>query len=1061
VADDSLTVEALLGELTWLRALARRLLDEHAADDASQATLLTALERRPDLGQGLRPWLTRVLRNLSLRQRRDETRRRRREDAVRRSEAIASTDEVVVRAAAQRAVVDAVMELAEPYRTTVLLRFFEELPPRAVAERMGVPVDTVHTRLRRALERLRERLDQGHADRAAWATPLSVWCGADIAAGAGAGSAWSAPLGLLFLTWKTKLVIAAVLVLAIGAAWFAFADRTVAPPVEVPVADVPAPAPMPVPQDSKQEPEAKRVDAMLTPTVRPGPQGLVDVWVVHRFTGAPASGAEVWYGSFDPLQVVPPGQWDEWRELSGDRETFLRHFGRCTIADAAGNVRLPSGPYLQVVARCEGECGELALSAGSRPQDGWKVEVQPDRTIRVQTVDADGHPVSGVPIGLEYDASYPGAARENRLGTTRGDDAMLVVHHLERQPRDGPWMITTCIPGGVQSHVAVDRRAMPAGPVQLTVPATARLIVQLRDPRATDLAEDAYVALDVQLPDGQRGRWLTQGFRTDANGRASLYVGVGSRLEVSARTGVLHFKETVSVPAVPGAEVVVRFTLDGTVLCGRAVDAAGAPLSYQTIAVNDDGGTGPFLRTDGQGRFRWYRSQPGQRRAPQRLLFHCAPAVPTNGWLWATCEGAWSQGDELDLGDLTFTAGPLVAAGQVFAGERPASIEDLTLAVNSQRFANGLWALGSNGTLQTQWTSDARFTVRGFVPDDAEQLRLAVKSGGMLPATLEFRRGSEGLRVELKPSCGCVVRFAHGTAIQPGMVVVRLLPADPVLQAKRDVPFAEVWRNTGLTVGKKVDDAVTEYTWLDREPGRYLLTLSTPAEQQPAVQREVALVAGRTESIDLELPEGLRLVTVKVVDEAGAPIRDEHAVVLLDRSDGQQWVGAPVENGAAVLLLSQPACPVLALAPHRAAVRTVVRGDCTVALQPASTVHVRLANAPTLPPGVKLELRVEPEPGGIWQFPFVLTNSKGGANLLSGTGLCGDVAPAGDGTFAVEVPASGPYRWNLVLKRADGRTGLVPLQPRSTEVMEGEISKEASVTASEDKLAEVLQQMAR
>ena len=59
--------------------------------------------------------------------------------------------------------------LDEPYRTTVLLRFFEDLPPRRVAARMGVPVETVRSRVQRAVTQLRSRLDpDGDGRGAAW-----------------------------------------------------------------------------------------------------------------------------------------------------------------------------------------------------------------------------------------------------------------------------------------------------------------------------------------------------------------------------------------------------------------------------------------------------------------------------------------------------------------------------------------------------------------------------------------------------------------------------------------------------------------------------------------------------------------------------------------------------------------------------------------------------------------------------------------------------------------------------------------------------------------------------
>ncbi|MEM1452138.1 MAG: sigma factor, partial [Planctomycetota bacterium] len=66
-ADPGLT-DALLREAGWVRALARRLArDQAAADDAAQGALALALQKRPDPGRGLRPWLARVVARLARR----------------------------------------------------------------------------------------------------------------------------------------------------------------------------------------------------------------------------------------------------------------------------------------------------------------------------------------------------------------------------------------------------------------------------------------------------------------------------------------------------------------------------------------------------------------------------------------------------------------------------------------------------------------------------------------------------------------------------------------------------------------------------------------------------------------------------------------------------------------------------------------------------------------------------------------------------------------------------------------------------------------------------------
>lgn len=53
---------------------------------------------------------------------------------------------------------EALAELPEAYRTTLILYFFEEFSYREIAEQMNVPVGTVMSRLARAKGHLRDRL---------------------------------------------------------------------------------------------------------------------------------------------------------------------------------------------------------------------------------------------------------------------------------------------------------------------------------------------------------------------------------------------------------------------------------------------------------------------------------------------------------------------------------------------------------------------------------------------------------------------------------------------------------------------------------------------------------------------------------------------------------------------------------------------------------------------------------------------------------------------------------------------------------------------------------------
>src|SRR5687768_15802557 len=134
--------EALLDEREWLRRLARRLVtNSDEAEDLVQETWLASWLHPPRSDSPRRPWLARVARNLSLNHHREATRRSNREQQAARPEVIESAADVCERFDIHRSVVEVVTTLPEPYRTTILLRYWDDLPPRAIAVQLGVPVE--------------------------------------------------------------------------------------------------------------------------------------------------------------------------------------------------------------------------------------------------------------------------------------------------------------------------------------------------------------------------------------------------------------------------------------------------------------------------------------------------------------------------------------------------------------------------------------------------------------------------------------------------------------------------------------------------------------------------------------------------------------------------------------------------------------------------------------------------------------------------------------------------------------------------------------------------------
>ena len=164
-----------------------------------------------------RPWLVAVLRRKAVDVLRRRERRSRRERAAAVPEAQLSAADAVVRAESGRRLVAALLDLEEPFRTAVLLCYLDELPPRAVAMRLGIPVETVRSRVRRGLERLRLRLaEQERGQDRARQTLRAL-------AGPGLAIPWSFPVLGGSLVAK-KIAVVALLLLALGGgAWFVVA----------------------------------------------------------------------------------------------------------------------------------------------------------------------------------------------------------------------------------------------------------------------------------------------------------------------------------------------------------------------------------------------------------------------------------------------------------------------------------------------------------------------------------------------------------------------------------------------------------------------------------------------------------------------------------------------------------------------------------------------------------------------------------------------------------------------------------------------------------------------
>jgi RNA polymerase sigma-70 factor (ECF subfamily) len=267
--------EAILSDLlasdAWIRSLAAQLVaNPDDAQDAAQDAWVAALQEPPHRRGALRAWLGRVVRNLVWMRRRTDAHRKEREEAAARPEPLASVAEAWEKESTRYTVTRAVFSLEEPYRSVIVLRYFENLAPREIALRLGVSPAAVKGRLGRGLQKLRARLDRDFGDRRSWCAALLPLVGNGTTGAGAAAGASSASLLTGALVMSTKIKIGIALVVALGVAYAFWPPDKVKPP-EMPRAEVVQPAASVAKKAAKAEPRPQVLQPAPAPRVTPPP----------------------------------------------------------------------------------------------------------------------------------------------------------------------------------------------------------------------------------------------------------------------------------------------------------------------------------------------------------------------------------------------------------------------------------------------------------------------------------------------------------------------------------------------------------------------------------------------------------------------------------------------------------------------------------------------------------------------------------------------------------------------------------------------------------------------
>ena len=571
--------EELLDNAGALRALGRRLVaDPEDAEDVVQTAYLRALERRPKGRLGT--WLWVVVRNEARMLRRRASRRRRSEQLRRTADGAPDPADLACRLAMQRRLVECIEELEPIYRQVVYLRWFEEMPPRAIAALLGVPRKTVETRLRRALANLRSKLDRKYGSREEWLGAVGAYWG---------NGAATAPFWIGALLMNTKTVFTSSAILAVGLVVFMVARSEPAPPGAAPEPAVgPAMATVASPDDTDIDPESLSRSSVRPDRAPAGTGELLTGAVVDERSN-PVGGLPL---RFEPEQQ---GHW----------------------ADPGPVVTEPDGSF--AIGR-PGVSGRIladdpawtTLLAGTTTWDDRPVWVVVAGAARIAgtVVHADGSPVPAVrvvvelPVGFRTRFDFPLENSEDRSWKGLTDDRGFF------QLADVPLM-EGCRITWTKTDYAPEKRELRRDERELHV-VLRPLVAEGGELRGVVVDDRGQPVSGAQVALGREVR------RTREDGSFTFLVDPGADRLLAVAEGWMPVVLRREPPGWP-AYVELRFARRPMSLSGRVLDEAGMAhgnalvwvedLTYFGAALtaeHDMQGSNRVWRavaTDGQGRF--------------------------------------------------------------------------------------------------------------------------------------------------------------------------------------------------------------------------------------------------------------------------------------------------------------------------------------------------------------------------------------------------------------------------------------------------------------------------
>ncbi len=617
----TIQIETLLEYEPFVRSILRGMVsDENQVHDLVQETWVRAMRRPPTESGAIKGWLARVAKNLVHDSRRRSATRTHRENAVSRPEADTSGANSEERLRLHKRIVDAVMELDEPYRTVMILTYYEELSANQIAARLDRKASTVRSQIHRAHETLRTKLDGDYGSRDNWmviATPMMKW---DKSAGAQATG---------FSVMQLASYAAMVACLVGAGIWVAsllsnpdpapseadaetqvvhlrdFGQGDSKPSGSGASANSSAQTDNPLVTGNSSDSNANETLAATEgDTQRALP--LMDWSVLVTQAGKPVEGVPVFLRlegdgpevESDPRVVdtgfTPP--------KSGVSQTYLGYqsWSDPTLAKAT---TASNGKAAFSLARrprmlwAQTDRGSITMVVEVDSDPELQVELLPGFAIHVQVVDGAGEPVSGVPIlgqmsvapeDKQYGAGMKNYGENLAWTQSEGAGARAVFYHQGEPggPALGPeegknqyFGVRLGIPGQIvrSLHIRKGQGASIESPVQLVVPATGSLTVRVVESDGETSERPGRVLLRRDTVYGIRGEVRCYADVIDGVAHFPM-VALGCQYEMtfhSLQTGV-QWEATAQGPVAPNEQTVgeIRGTFAPSIR-GRITSSAG------------------------------------------------------------------------------------------------------------------------------------------------------------------------------------------------------------------------------------------------------------------------------------------------------------------------------------------------------------------------------------------------------------------------------------------------------------------------------------------------------